>query len=45
MNDTIESVIAQEHDLELNYFNQDVAWQLGSTIKQLAEQKGAAISI
>ncbi len=45
MNYTIESVIEQERDLELNYFNQDVAWQLGSTIKQLAEQKGASISI
>ncbi len=45
MSYTLESLIEQEKALELNYFNQDVAWQLGSKIKRLAEQKGAAISI
>ncbi len=45
MSDTLESLVQQENDLELVYFNQDVAWQLGTTIKQLAEQKGASISI
>ncbi len=45
MSYTLESLVQQESDLELVYFNQDVAWQLGTTIKQLAEQKGASISI
>ncbi len=45
MNYTLESLIQQEADLELKQFNQDVAWQLGTTIKQLAEEKGASISI
>jgi len=45
MNYTLENLIQQELDLELNQFNQDVAWQLGTTIKQLAEEKGASISI
>ncbi len=45
MSDTLESLVQQENDLELVYFNQDVAWQLGTAIKQLAEQKGASISI
>ncbi len=41
----IESVIEQEKALELNYFHQEVAWQLGCKIKQLAEERSAAISI
>lgn len=45
MSYTLESLIEQEHQLELEYFNQDVAWQLGSCIKTLAEKKGASISI
>ncbi len=45
MSYTLDDLIQQEHDLELLQFNQDVAWQLGSTIKQLAEAKGASISI
>lgn len=45
MSYTLESLIEQEHQLELEYFNQDVAWLLGSCIKTLAEKKGASISI
>ncbi|MFV0450002.1 MAG: heme-degrading domain-containing protein [Vibrio sp.] len=45
MSYTLESLVEQERELQLKYFNQDVAWQLGCCIKALAEQKGAAISI
>lgn len=45
MSYSLESLIEQEGSLELKFFNQQVAWQLGCLIKQYAEEQGAAIAI
>ncbi len=44
MND-LESLIDQEHRLQFDRFDHTTAWQLGQTLKQLAEARQASVAI
>lgn len=44
-NETLSTLLAQEEALELHFFNNDTAWQLGNLIKAAAENTGVSVSI
>lgn len=44
-NDIISELLAQEDELQFQQFNNQTAWELGSLIKQAAEQLAVAVSI
>ncbi len=43
--DILTTLLAQEDTLQLQYFNNHTAWELGNLIKLAADQNAAAISI
>lgn len=44
-NDILRALLIQEDELQLYYFNNQTAWELGSLIKTAADQTVAAIAI
>ena len=42
---SLDELLRQEDLLQFNYFNNELAWQLGSTLKQMAEQKKSHVAI
>ncbi len=44
-NDLLTTLLTQEHELQLHYFNNTTAWQLGNLIKTAADENGAPIAI
>ncbi|KKD00208.1 heme-degrading domain-containing protein [Photobacterium halotolerans] len=42
---TLEVLVQQEADLQLEQFNHETAWALGSLLKNLAEAKQASVAI
>ncbi|MBE4577248.1 hypothetical protein BOO30_07020 [Vibrio navarrensis] len=42
---TLAEIAQQEEALQLSQFNHDVAWQLGCTLKQMAESQQVAVAI
>jgi uncharacterized protein (UPF0303 family) len=43
--DLLNELLAQEDELQLRFFNNNTAWQLGNLIKTHAERIGASVSI
>lgn len=43
--DLLKELLAQEDELQLRFFNNDTAWELGNLIKTGAENIGACVSI
>ncbi len=44
-NDILKTLLAQEDELQLRYFNNQTAWELGTLIKSAADQHAAPIAI
>jgi uncharacterized protein (UPF0303 family) len=44
-NQIVSELLAQEDELQLQHFNNQTAWELGTSIKQAAEKLSAAITI
>jgi uncharacterized protein (UPF0303 family) len=44
-NEILKTLLAQEDELQLQYFNNQTAWQLGNLIKSAADQNAAPIAI
>ena len=42
---SLDELLRQEDLLQFNYFNNELAWQLGCTLKQMAEQKKSHVAI
>ncbi|MGB5444684.1 MAG: hypothetical protein WBM99_04180, partial [Psychromonas sp.] len=42
---SLSELLAQETALQFNFFNNESAWLLGCRLKQLAEQRSAAVTI
>lgn len=42
---TLEALLQQEDELQFDYFNNDLAWQLGCKLKEIAEQKNRHVAI
>lgn len=46
MNDDIlKELLAQEDEIQLNYFNNNTAWELGYALKQVAEKMSVSVAI
>ena len=44
-NEILKALLAQEHELQLQHFNNATAWELGNLIRLGAEKISAAVSI
>lgn len=44
-NDILKDLLAQENEIQLQYFNNDTAWELGNLIKLAAEKISASVAI
>lgn len=42
---TLEALLQQEDELQFDYFNNDLAWQIGCKLKEIAEQKNSHVAI
>ncbi len=42
---SLDALLAQEQALQLPWFNHELAWQLGSRLRELALQQGAAVAM
>lgn len=41
----LETLLAQEHQLQLPLFNHDLAWELGGRLRALARSQGATVAM
>ncbi|MGF1754913.1 heme-degrading domain-containing protein [Vibrio makurazakiensis] len=44
-NDVLSPLLAQEHELQFGQFNNDIAWELGASLKREAEKRSASVTI
>jgi len=44
-NEILKDLLAQENEIQLQYFNNDTAWELGNLIKLAAEKLSASVAI
>lgn len=44
-NEILQELLAQEDELQLDYFNNQTAWELGNLIKQAAEELSVSVAI
>jgi len=45
LNEDLERITLQEHELQLTHMDEQVAWELGSRIRMIAKERGLSIVI